>query len=200
MNHIIHSIHERRSIRKYQDKSVPEEYIDQILEAARVAPSAKNRQPWKYIVFGGKYKKELLMAMETGLEREERGITNLPESRYGLPDARNTLRIMREAPIIIIILNTNARSPFLPVDNDGRIAEICDTLSIGASVENMLLVAEELGLGTLWVANTCFAYQEMVSYLDTKDQLVGAIVVGYADEKPQKRPRKQMEEIAEYRW
>ena len=63
MNHIIH---ERRSIRKYQDKSVPEEYIDQILEAARVAPSAKNRQPWKYIVFGGKYKKELLMAMETG--------------------------------------------------------------------------------------------------------------------------------------
>lgn len=140
------------------------------------------------------------MAMENGLEREERGITSLPKSRYGLPDARKTLRIMREAPIIIIIFNTNARSPFLPVDNDGRIAEICDTLSIGASVENMLLAAEALGLGTLWVANTCFAYQEMVSYLDTKDQLVGAIAVGYADEKPPQRPRKQLEEIAEYRW
>lgn len=200
MNKGIRSIHERRSIRKYQDKRVPKEYIDQILEAARAAPSAKNRQPWKYIVFGGKYKEELLMAMENGLKREERGITNLPKSRYGIPDARNTLRIMREAPIIIMILNTNARSPFLPVDNDGRIAEICDTLSIGASVENMLLAAEELGLGTLWVANTCFAYQEMVSYLDTKDQLVGAIVVGYADEKPPQRPRKRLEEIVEYRW
>lgn len=200
MNKGICSIHERRSIRKYQDKRVPKEYIDQILEAARAAPSAKNRQPWKYIVFGGKYKEELLMAMENGLEREERGITNLPRSQYGLPDARNTLGIMREAPIIIMILNTNARSPFLPVDNDGRIAEICDTLSIGASVENMLLAAEELGLGTLWVANTCFAYQEMASYLDTKDQLAGAIVVGYADEKPPQRPRKQLEEIAEYRW
>lgn len=200
MNKGICSIHERRSIRKYQDKRVSKEYIDQILEAARAAPSAKNRQPWKYIVFGGKYKEELLMAMENGLKREERGITNLPKSRYGLPDARNTLRIMREAPIIIMIFNTNARSPFLPVDNDGRIAEICDTLSIGASVENMLLAAEELGLGTLWVANTCFAYQEMVSYLDTKDQLVGAIVVGYADEKPPQRPRKRLEEIVEYRW
>lgn len=200
MNKVIRSIHERRSIRKYQDESIPRKYIDEILEAGRAAPSAKNRQPWKYIVFGGGYKKDLLMAMEAGLEREERGMTNLPKSQYGIPDARNTLRIMREAPVIIIILNTNARSPFMSVDNDGRIAEICDTLSIGASVENMLLAAEELGLGTLWVANTCFAYQEIVSYLDTKDQLVGAIAVGYADEKPPQRPRKQLEEIAEYRW
>lgn len=200
MDKIIRSIHERRSIRKYQDKNIPREYIEEILNAGRAAPSAKNRQPWKYIVFGGVYKKELLTAMEAGLAREEQGIASLPGSRYGIPDARNTLRIMREAPVIIIILNTNGRSPFLPVDNDGRITEICDTLSIGASVENMLLAAEELGLGTLWVANTCFAYQELTSYLNTNDQLVGAIAVGYADEKPPQRPRKQLEEIAEYRW
>ena len=194
------SIENRRSIRKYKPDTVAKELIDIIVNAARLAPSAKNRQPWKYIVFGGGYKKDLLMAMEAGLGREEQGVTSLPKSRYGLSDARNTLRIMQEAPIIIVILNINARSPFLPVDNDGRIAEICDTLSIGASVENMLLAAETLGLGTLWVANTCFAYQEMVSYLDTKDQLVGAIAVGYADEKPPQRSRKRMEEIAEYRW
>ena len=134
MNKVIRSIHERRSIRKYQDKSIPRKYIDEILEAGRAAPSAKNRQPWKYIVFGGGYKKDLLMAMEAGLGREEQGVTSLPKSRYGLSDARNTLRIMQEAPIIIVILNINARSPFLPVDNDGRIAEICDTLSIGDGV------------------------------------------------------------------
>ena len=120
------------------------------------------------------YKKELLRVMQSGLEREEQGRTDLPGSQFGIPDAKNTLRIMQEAPIVIVILNTNAKSPFLPVDNDERISEICDSLSIGASVENMLLAAEELGLGTLWIANTCFAYQELAAYLNTDDQLVGA--------------------------
>lgn len=106
---------------------------------------------------------------------------------------------MRQAPIIIIVLNTNAKSPFLPVDNDERIAELCDMLSIGASIENMLLAAEELGLGTLWIANTCFAYKELVSYLQTEQQLVGAVAVGYPDETTSQRPRKQLYEVAEYR-
>lgn len=200
MDERIRSIYERRSIRKYQDKSVPRAFIEEILNAGRMAPSAKNRQPWKYIVCGGMYKKELLRAMHSGLEREEQGRTDLPGSQFGIPDAKNTLRIMQEAPIVIVILNTNARSPFLPVDNDERISEICDSLSIGASVENMLLAAEELGLGTLWIANTCFAYQELAAYLNTDDQLVGAVAVGFADEKPPQRPRKRLDEIAEYRW
>lgn len=193
------AIYGRRSIRKFQEKSVPTDLIKKMLNAGRAAPSAKNRQPWKYIVFGNVHKKELLKVMETGLEREEKGITDLPRSRQGILDARNTLKIMQQAPIIIVVLNTNAKSPFLPVDNDERVTEICDTLSIGASIENMLLAAQELGLGTLWIANTCFAYKELVSYLNTKKQLVGAIAVGYADESPRQRPRKPLEEIAEYR-
>lgn len=137
--------------------------------------------------------------MEEGLEREENGITEIPKSGYGIPDAKNTLSIMKEAPIIIVVLNTNAKSPFLQIDNDERISEICDTLSIGASIENMLLAAEEIGLGTLWIANTCFAYPELVTYLNTEEQLVGAIAVGYANESPRQRPRKEMDEIVEYR-
>lgn len=195
----INSIYERRSIRKFQEKNVPVDLIDEILNAGRVAPSAKNRQPWKYIVFGNEHKKELLKAMEDGLEREEKGITDLPKSQYGIPDAKNTLRIMKEAPIIIVVLNTNAKSPFLPIDNDGRIVEICDSLSIGASIENIILAAEKMGLGTLWIANTCFAYTELVSYLDTEEQLVGAIAIGYANESPEQRPRKQLNKIVEYR-
>lgn len=193
-------IYKRRSIRKFQEKSVPKDALDELLKAGRAAPSAKNRQPWRYIVFGGTQKQELLDVMQTGLEREEQGTTDLPKSRYGIPDAKNTLRIMRQAPIIIIILNTNAKSPFLPVDNDERITELCDTLSIGASIENLLLAAEELGLGTLWIANTCFAYRELVTYLQTEQQLVGAVAVGYPDETPPQRPRKRLEEIVEYRW
>ena len=195
----IDSIYDRRSIRKFQEKDVPVELLNKILDAGRVAPSAKNRQPWKYIVFGNGSKEELLKAMEEGLEREENGITEIPKSGYGIPDAKNTLSIMKEAPIIIVVLNTNAKSPFLQIDNDERISEICDTLSIGASIENMLLAAEEIGLGTLWIANTCFAYPELVTFLNTEEQLVGAIAVGYANESPRQRPRKEMDEIVEYR-
>ncbi|MBD5544587.1 MAG: nitroreductase [Lachnospiraceae bacterium] len=192
-------INDRRSIRKFLDKEIPLELIKEILEAGRMAPSPKNRQPWKYIVFGNKQKQELLDCMELGIKREEHTKSLLPKSASGIPDAKNTLRIMREAPIIILVLNTNGKSPFLTVDPDERIMEICDTLSIGASIENILLRAEELELGTLWIANTCFAYGELVEYLCTDKQLVGAIAVGYANENPHPRPRKALEEIVEMR-
>ncbi len=192
-------INNRRSVRKFLNKEISLEIIKEMLEAGRMAPSAKNRQPWKYIVFGNKQKRELLDGMELGLKREEEAKQLLPKSVSGILDAQNTLAIMREAPIIILVLNTNGKSPFLTVDNDERITEICDTLSIGASIENILLRAEELGLGTLWIANTCFAYSELVEYLQTDKQLVGAIAVGYANENPGPRPRKALEEIVEMR-
>ena len=128
-----------------------------------------------------------------------RRIDNPGSSKHGIPDAKNTLSIMEETPIIIIVLNTNGKTPFNEVNTDDRITEIFDTLSIGASIENILLKAEELGLGTLWIANTCFAYKELVTYLDTTKQLVGAIALGYANEHPLQRPRKSMDEIVEYR-
>ena len=195
----MNAIKERRSIRKYQNRDVSEEMILDIIEAGRLAPSAKNRQPWKYIVFTGESKKELLGEMEKGINREENEKAFLPESRNGLADARNTLKIMYEAPVIIMVMNTNGKDPFEPVNTDDRITEICDTLSIGASIENMLLKATELNLGTLWIANTCFAYRELTEYLGEKGQLTGAIALGYPDENPHQRPRKMTEEIAGFR-
>lgn len=137
--------------------------------------------------------------MERGLLREETGDPILPRSGFGIPDAKNTLKIMREAPILIAIINTNGSSPFVPVDSDDRVTEICDTLSIGAAVQNMLLAAERLSLGTLWIANTYFAYTELTELLQTEGQLVGAVAVGYAEESPEARPRKDLDEVAEYR-
>ena len=195
----MNAIYGRRSIRKYKDKPVDKQLIADILDAGRVAPSAKNRQPWKYIVFFGQSKEEMLDKMEAGINREENISPSLPNSSSGIPDARNTLKIMREAPVIILVLNTNGKSPFEPVSADGRITEICDTLSIGASIQNILLTATELGLGTLWIANTCFAYRELTEYLDTDNQLIGAIAVGYSDESPNPRPRKSLDEIIEFR-
>lgn len=193
------SIYNRRSIRKYSDKPVPKELIEQIIDAGRISPSAKNRQPWQYIVLGGKYKSEFLEQMWKGILREEKEYSMLPASKNGIADAKNTWKIMVQAPILIVILNNNGRNPFESIDADGRIVEICDTLSIGASVENMLLKATEIGLGTLWIANTCYAYKELTEYLDTTQQLVGAIALGYSDEAPKQRPRKKFEEIVEFK-
>ena len=137
--------------------------------------------------------------MEDSLVKEQEMHDLLPNSQNGLPDAFHTLKIMKSAPVIIIVINTNGKNPFETVDSDARITEICDSLSIGASIENMILKATELGLGTLWIANTCFAYHDLLDFVGEKGQLVGAIALGYADEQPLSRPRKALTDILEYR-
>lgn len=192
-------IMERRSIRRYKTDAVRKEDLEAIILAGTKAPSAKNRQPWKYIVYSADAKNQLLDEMEKGLIRERDGNKVLPKSQHGLADAFYTLNVMREAPVLIMIVNTNGRSPFEDIDVDERVTEICDTLSIGASVENMLLTATELGYGALWIANTYFAYEELVNYMEITGQLIGAVSLGLPAENPNPRPRKSMEEVVEYR-
>lgn len=199
---ITECIEKRRSIRKYTDRPVEREKVETILKAGLAAPSGKNRQPWRYLVYQGDSKEKVLEEMEKGLNREKKGEALLPNSHSGLASAFHTLRIMRNAPVLIIILNTNAKSPFCQIDTEQRFSEICDSLSIGASVQNMLLQATELGLGTLWIGNTCFAYKELAEYLqlnEQKEQLAGALSIGYADEEPGARPRKDWEDVVEFR-
>lgn len=189
----------RRSIRKYKNTPVDKSTIEHLIQYASFAPSAKNRQPWKFVIYLGDEKEKLTNAMERGLDREANGKTILPDSAFGLPDAFHTLKIMKEAPVLIVVLNTNGDSPYEPINTDRRISEICDSLSIGAAIENMLLEATKLGLGTLWIANSCFAYPELVECVGTEDQLVSIVALGYPDESPDMRPRKSMRDIIEYR-
>jgi len=193
------SIYDRRSIRKYLPQMPEKSLIDEIIRAGIAAPSAKNRQPWRFVVFTEQAKTELLREMEKGLRRELEGEALLPEVRGGLADAFHTMQIMHKAPVLILVLNPDAGSPFEPQNPVSRFAEIADTLSIGAAVENMLLKAASLGLGSLWIANTCFAYPELTTYLKTDAQLVCAVSLGYPDEAPAARPRKTPEEVTEYR-
>ena len=195
----MNTIEKRRSIRRYKSDAVAQQTITEIVEAARLAPSAKNRQPWKFIVFTGKQKDRLLDTMNTGIENTEKALARTGGDASGLPDAKNTLRIMRQAPVTIIVMNTGGSSPYEPADTDTRTTEICDTLSIGAAVQNLLLAAQEKGLGTLWIANTLYAYDELCSFVGEKGQLAGAVALGYPDEAPNPRPRKPLENILEFR-
>lgn len=196
-NSVYDSIYKRRSIRKYKSDMLPKEKIEKILDAARVAPSGKNRQPWKFIVYGGEKKKEILKVMRAGIKQELKEPLFKNSERL-LPDADNTLRIMMKAPVVVFVINTNGKSPMENIDMDDRFTEICDTLSIGAAIENMLLAAQELGVGSLWIGNTCFAYRELAEYIGKEGQLIGAVAFGIADEEPVARPRKKLENIVEY--
>ena len=64
-------IRERRSIRKYLERPVPKYMVEEILQAGLLAPSSKNRQPWRFIVATGAAKDAALQAMERGLQREK---------------------------------------------------------------------------------------------------------------------------------
>lgn len=196
---MIKAIENRRSIRKYKEIPVQIETINKIISAGILAPSGKNRQPWNFIVVAGKEKKNMLKAFQNGIDREKNGNALLPGSKAGIADAQNTLNIMKQAPIAIFVLNKENGSPFQKLGNDDKVAEIVNIQSIGAAIENMLLVAEDLGLGTLWVGNTFFAYSELCQWLNTDKQLIAAIAIGYPDEKPASRPRKKLQDIVEYR-
>lgn len=196
----IEAIYNRKSIRKYKNNPVPIDIIEQIIDAGRNAPSGKNKQPWRYIVFGEGQKEEMLSVMDLGIQRELNEKALLPKDKNGLPDAIYTLKIMKEAPIVILVLDTECTTPFENITAEYRVTEIVNTLSIGASIQNMLLQAQDLGLGTLWIGNTFFAYEELCEYLKTDMQLVGAIALGYPDETPSARPRKNLNDIVEYRF
>ena len=69
----------------------------------------------------------------------------------------HTLGIMRQAPVLIFIVNPMGRALHAALTLEERVFELCNAQSVGAAVENMALAATELGLGSLWICDTYFA-------------------------------------------
>lgn len=195
---MLSAISNRRSIRKYQNKPVPKQLLQQILQAGRMAPSSKNRQPWKFIVVTGKAKQEMLIEMQKGL-LQEKVQPLLPNSKRYLSGAEHTLQIMQQAPVIIFVINPLGLPLSATLTPEERIYEICNAQSIGAAIENMCLTATHLGLGSLWICDTYFSYSQLCSWLNTPGELFGALALGYAAEQPDARPRNAFETVVEWR-
>lgn len=188
----------RRSIRKYKNISVDRPMIEEILQAGSLAPSSKNRQPWTFVVVMGTAKKTMLEIMEKGLKREKENPL-LPESIQYHSGAAYTLQIMEQAPVVIFVVNPLGISIHRTLNAEERIYEICNAQSIGAAMENMTLTATELGLGSLWICDTYFAYDELNHWLNVDGELIAAMTIGYANETPPARPRKKLEDIVSWR-
>lgn len=192
------AITDRRSIRKYRDTPVKRQVVEEILLAGMLAPSSKNRQPWRFIVAEGRAKAQSLAAMERGLEREKKQPL-LPQSAQHLEAARHTLRIMEQAPVVIFVVNPLGIGMNRSLTVEERVYELCNAQSIGAALENMSLTAFDLGLGSLWICDTYFAQEELMGWLGAEGELAAAMAVRYAAESPQARPRKKLEDAVEWR-
>ena len=196
---MISAIYDRRSIRKFIDKPLSQKDIADIIESGIKAPSSKNRQPWKYIVVQGNAKEEMLEVFRQGMEREENDDALLPQSKQYIAAAKYTAEVMAVAPVIVFAVNSLGKNLLEQLTLEERVSEICNIQSISASIQNMLLAATEKGIGSLWICDIYFAYPELCKWLGSDGQLIAAIACGYPDERPKERPRKQIEDVVEWR-
>lgn len=122
----------------------------------------------------------------------------LPNYVNYINSAQNSFKIMQEATVLIFVINTLSKEYRKFLSFEEHIAEICDIQSICTSIENMLLTANNLGLGSLWIGDIFFVYPELKHWLNKKGEIIAYIaLLGYADEKPVVRPRKDFDKIVQ---
>ncbi|MDO4266399.1 MAG: nitroreductase family protein [Eubacteriales bacterium] len=193
---LLKEIEERRSIRKFKQIPVDRQELLDILESGCKAPSSKNRQPWKFVVVEGDAKAGMFTAFRNGIEREAEGTEALlPLSREHLAGAGYTLSIMEQAPVTVFIFQTLGTDIFAERTKEEIVAEICNLQSVSAAIQNMTLEAAHKGLGSLWICDIFFAYQELCDWLQTEGELIAALSIGYPDEMPPARPRRAVEAV-----
>lgn len=181
----------RRSIRKFKSDPLPDEALQAILTAAIQAPSGKNRQPWRFVVVRGDKRADMVRIMREGIAKAKGQGENVGSSE-GSAD------VMEQAPVTVFILNPHGLHPWLTRSIDQSFKDVVNTQSIGAAIQNMLLAAQDIGLGSLWICDVFVAYDELLNWLGEKSQMIAAVSLGYADESPEARPRMPVSEVT--RW
>ena len=102
----IEAIEARRSIRKFKDEPIPEETAQAVLRAATLAPSAKNRQPWRFVVVRQDRRAEMVRVMREGIERSKAQGRNVGSSEA-------TAAIVERVPVTVFVFNPDGIHPWL---------------------------------------------------------------------------------------
>ena len=122
----------------------------------------------------------------------------LPNYVNYINSAQNSFKIMQEATVLIFVINTLSKEYRKFLSFEEHIAEILQ--AICASIKNMLLTANNLGLGSLGIGDIFFVYPELKHWLNKKGEIIVYIaLLGYVDEKPVVRPRKDFDKIVQWR-
>lgn len=136
-NAVLDNIYQRRSVRNFSDKEVSDEIIKEIIRAGTYAPTAVNKQPWRFVVIKNKQlieeydnraKKAFLAAYKD---------TENPDMvRFVQYLSKPKTRIFYGAPVLILVF----ASPNVINEHDCALA-----------AENMMLAAQSLGIGSCWI-------------------------------------------------
>lgn len=176
---MLSEIEKRRSIRKYKDIEVEKEKLLKILDSARLSPSGSNTQPWNFIIVTAQDTKEKIAY----IDHNQQWMLTAPIFIVCIADIR--CRIKSD---INIKVDENSSNP--------ELKQIIRDTAI--SIEHMCLEAEHLGLATCWTG--WFKQNEIRPILGIpEDKYVSCILtLGYSDERPKPRPRKELKDIIRY--
>jgi len=163
------AIEKRRSIRRFKEKEVSDEIIKEVIDAARRAPSARNLQPWHFLVV--KNKENLLKLKENNV--------------FGQKE-------IYDVPIVIVCCAEKEAHPPHP----GMEEEPLINLSLASAF--LVLRATELGLGTCFVAWFDKEKIKKILGIPEDIIIPYVIIMGYPDEKSESKGRKELNEIMNF--
>jgi nitroreductase len=189
-NETLTTIQSRHSIRNFiAEKNVSDTAIAAILKAANQAPSAHNQQSWRFIVLRGAKKNELahLIAGQAA---------NFPRPSCAL--LRMACRSITEAALVVAVVNTGElirRGPRLFAAEQEEVRDffrIMEIQSSAAAVQNMLLAATSLGIGSVWLGILILMKDAVLEFLgEPQGEFMAVVPLGYplrASSSPKKRP------------
>lgn len=203
----------RRSVRKFQNKPVPEDLLLKALELATWAPNGGNQQAWKFLIVSNK---GLIEKMADAVKGKTELMSSWPEAKqFGETVARwrKTSDFFRDAPACIAVLMGRYSSIADQIlrargESDAVAREIRSHRQVGSSglqsaaaaITYLLLLLHYLGLGATWMAGPLQAKKEIEQMLGVQPEwhFVALIPVGYPAETPDARPRKAITEIVQF--
>jgi nitroreductase len=188
-NETLKTIGKRCSTRVFSDKPVADKDLKLILNAANLAPSAHNKQSWRFIVIKGEKKKELAGMISTAANQFPRASAAL---------LKMSARSITSAPVVIAVANTgeliNHGKELFQIDDhlSNSFFRTMEIQSSSAAVQNILLAATSLGLGTVWLGIMFLIKDEILEFLgEPKGEFMAIVPIGYPDrasKSPEKRP------------
>lgn len=191
-------IKERRAIRKYKNKPIPERLIDKIVQAGIWGPSVPaflKIQPWKFIVVSNKkVKNKISNIILRESKKSGAGVNILLHSAADM---------IESAPTVILVYNSDEMEKIknkykLIYSKFSTIIKAAELSAISAAVQNMILVAESLGIGSCWLDTPLLCENEINDLVKTKLKLFAVLPFGYSSEKGKRSPRKPITEALNY--
>jgi coenzyme F420-0:L-glutamate ligase/coenzyme F420-1:gamma-L-glutamate ligase len=189
----------RRSIRKFKSGPVSEELIEKILASGVLAPNAGHRQSWRFVVISSSEEiAKLADALNENFGRDmlamgksESEVETLVKKRKG--------RICA-APVMIVMFVDTTEVEDYSEENPASGKYLMAVQSCALAGGQMLLAADALGLGGLWMGGPIYAPQIVREALGLPASWIsqGMLLIGYADEAPEKKARKPMESVVRF--